>query len=275
MIGATSLGTVADSYFTFSDETSHAGRYLAGPATAGPWDERLQHGGPPSALAVAAAERVIEAETGRGDLLALRIAADFVGPVPVAEIETQARVVRAARSAALAEVTVSAAGRPALLARVWFVRIADTASIAPPLGEPVDVPDAGGGLDYAFGYGASLEWRFVRGRMGVPGPAAAWVRPTLPLIHGRAMSGLARVALIADSASGISAELDWSEWSFLNVDLDLHLARPMEGEWLLMDAVTQLGPRGSALARSTLSDVHGEIGAGSQTLVVAPRTGRP
>jgi hypothetical protein len=274
MIGATSFGAVADSYFTPSDETSHAGRYLAWPATAGPWDERLQHGGPPSALAVAAAERAVEAETGRSDLLALRIAADFVGPVPVAEIETTARVLRAARSAVLAEVTLSAAGRPALLARVWFVRSADTASIAPPLGDPVEVPDVGGELDYAFGYGASLEWRFVRGRMGVPGPAAAWVRPTLPLVQGRAMSGLARVALIADSASGISAELDWAEWSFLNVDLDLHLARPFEGEWLLMDAATQLGPRGSALARSTLSDVRGVIGAGSQTLVVAPRAGR-
>src|SRR5205085_1684094 len=102
-------------------------------------------------------------------------------------------------------------------------------------------------------YGASLEWRFVYGRMGEPGPAAAWVRPTLPLIVGRDVPGLARVALIADSASGISAELDWAEWSFLNIDLDVHLARPFEGEWLLMEAATQLGAHGSALARSTLS----------------------
>jgi hypothetical protein len=37
-----------------------------------------------------------------------------------------------------------------------------------------------------------------------------------------------------------------------------------------MDAVTQLGGHGSALARSTLSDVHGLVGSGLQTLVVAP-----
>jgi hypothetical protein len=43
------------------------------------------------------------------------------------------------------------------------------------------------------------------------------------------------------------------------------------GEWVLMDAVTQLGPHGSALARSTLSDVRGEVGRGLQTLVLAPR----
>jgi cobalamin biosynthesis protein CbiD len=37
-----------------------------------------------------------------------------------------------------------------------------------------------------------------------------------------------------------------------------------------MDAVTQLGPDGSALARSTISDRHGIVGAGLQTLVLAP-----
>jgi acyl-coenzyme A thioesterase PaaI-like protein len=274
MIGATSLGEPTDAYFVPSEETSHAGRYLAGPATVGPWDERLQHGGPPSALAVLAAERAVREETGRTDLLAMRLAADFVGPVPVDEIETQARVVRTARSATLAEVTVSAAERPCLLARVWFVRSLDTSHIAAPLGPPADVPDVAQGLDANFGYGASLEWRLIRGRMGHPGPAAAWVRPTLPIVAGWEMSGLAQVALIADSASGISAELDWSVWSFVNVDLDIHLARPVEGDWLLMDAQTQLGPWGSALARSTLSDVRGVIGAGSQTLVVQPLPNR-
>ena len=270
MIAASSFPSVDDPYFTLIDEDGGGARYLAGPATSGPWDERLQHGGPPSALAVAVAEAAISAETGRSDLVALRLAADFVGPVPVGEIETRARVVRAARSAALVEVTVSAGDRPCLLTRVWFVRTSDTSGIAAPRSEPVSIPEIPTGLDVSFGYGSSLDWRFVKNRMGVPGPAAAWVRPTTPLLAGQQMSGLARVALIADSASGISAELDWAVWSFLNVDLDIHLARPVEGEWVLMDAATQLGPAGSALARSTLSDVRGVMGSGLQTLVVAP-----
>ena len=37
-----------------------------------------------------------------------------------------------------------------------------------------------------------------------------------------------------------------------------------------MDAVTQLGPHGAAVARSTLADVHGICGAGLQTLGLAP-----
>jgi hypothetical protein len=220
-----------------------------------------------------AAERAISDETGRCDLVAMRLAADFIGPVPVGEVDTDSRVLRAARSAALAEVSVSANGRPCLVVRVWFVRSADTSALAEPLPEPAPIPDVPAGIDVSFGYGASLEWRFVKNRMGVPGPAAAWVRPSMPILAGRPLSGLARVALIADSASGISAELDWSVWSFLNVDLDIHLARQVDGEWLLMDAATQLGPAGSALARSTLSDARGVVGSGLQTLVVAPLPG--
>jgi hypothetical protein len=266
---------VADSYFSCLAEDAATGRYAAGPATEGPWAPQLQHGGPPNALAVRAAERVVRAETGRDDLVALRLAADFVGPVPVAEVETRARVVRAARSAALAEVTVSAGGRDCLLGRVWFVRDADTAGVAAPPGLPVAVPDERSTLDFRFGYGASLDWRFVHGRMARPGPATAWVRPTLPLVDDYEWSGLARVALIADSASGISAELDWATWSFLNVDLDIHLARPVEGEWVLMDAASQLGAHGSALARSTLSDARGVVGSSLQTLILAPIRSAP
>jgi hypothetical protein len=111
--------------------------------------------------------------------------------------------------------------------------------------------------------------------MARPGPATAWVRPTLPLVDDYEWSGLARVALIADSASGISAELDWATWSFLNVDLDIHLARPVEGEWVLMDAASQLGAHGSALARSTLSDARGVVGSSLQTLILAPIRSAP
>lgn len=273
MIAASTFPAVDDAYFALIQQDGSRARYLAGPATSGPWDARLQHGGPPNALAVTAAERAIAAETGRPDLVALRLAADFVRPVPVGAVDTHSRVLRAARSAALVEVTVSAAERPCLVTRVWFVRLSDTSDIAPPLGEPSAVPDVPAGLDVSFGYGSSLEWRFVKNRMSVPGPASAWVRPTMPLVAGQETSGLARVALIADSASGISAELDWAAWSFLNVDLDVHLVRPVEGEWLFMDATTHLGPTGSALARSTLSDTRGVVGAGLQTLVVAPLPG--
>lgn len=270
---------MASSYFllTAGSATDPAGgtaRYESLPSTAGPWSPELQHGGPPNALAVAVAEDALAAATGRSDLRAVRLAADFVGPVPVAELTAQPRVVRVARSAALVEVTLSAAApggeRPCLVSRIWFVRQADTSTVAPPLPAPADLPSTGRGIDAEFPYGRSLEWRFVTGGMAEPGPASVWVRATTPLLPGRVMSPLSRAVLVADSASGVSAELSWHEWSFVNVDLDVHLFRPIVGDWLLMSATTQLGAHGSALARSTLADPHGPVGAGLQTLVVAP-----
>ena len=44
----------------------------------------------------------------------------------------------------------------------------------------------------------------------------------------------------------------------------------MHGEWLLMDAATHVGPAGSALARSTLSDTRGPLGAGTADADRAP-----
>ena len=100
MIGATTLVGVADPYFILIEQSPSDGRYLSGPGDRRPVESGAQHGGPPNALAVAAAERAVLAENRTRGLVALRLASDFVGPVPVAEITTRARVVRAAAAAA-------------------------------------------------------------------------------------------------------------------------------------------------------------------------------
>jgi hypothetical protein len=263
---------VADAYFRILDEQSDSARFSAASETAGPWDERLQHGGPPNALAVREAERLARREYGDSRaLVASRIAADFVGPVPVAELTATARVVRAARSACLVEVALSAAGRDCLQARVWLVGVRDTAGVAH-AGASLEPPTRDRpSFSLSFPYADSIDWHEVDGTATRPGPATVWARPRLPLIEGEDLSGLQRVALIGDSASGVSAELDWAQWSFLNVDLDIHLARPFHGEWVQLDAATQLGDRGVGLARSTVSDVLGPVGCTTQTLIVAPR----
>lgn len=265
---------MSKAYFAVTAESSNGGTYVASARTAGPWDPQLQHGGPPSALLVRAAERLVAVELDRQDIVGVRLAAEFVGPVPVGEVAVSAELVRAARSAALVRVTLSGAGRSCLDARVWLVHDSDTAEIAhrsPRLPEPgADLP----GLGLSFPYGDSIDWRAERGSLSEPGPGVIWARPYLDLIAGEEMSGLSRVCLLGDSASGISAELDWDTWSFVNVDLDVHLSRPVEGEWVRIDAATRLGAHGSALARSTVSDRCGDVGCTAQTLVLSARSRR-
>ena len=246
------------------------GRYASTEATGGPWNPDLQHGGPPCALVVRAAERLAAAE--RNDLIAYRLAAEFVGPVPVAEVSTEARIVRAARSGMLVDIRLAADGRDCLHGRVWLVRRGDTSAIAPAPGPaPAPPPPGSPPFGMRFPYADSIDWHEMSGSVTTAGPATVWARPRLPLVEGEELAGLQRVAVVADSASGISAELDWARWSFLNVDLDVHLARPFVGEWVHMAARTTLGEAGAGLARSTLSDHLGEVGATAQTLVVAPR----
>lgn len=259
-------------YFVLNHESPSRCDYASDPATGGPWRADLQHGGPPNALQVHAAEQVARQESQHADLFAVRLASEFVGPVPVADVSTTARVVRKARAAVLVETSIEAAGRICLTGRVWLVAGADTSAIAadpdPAPRPPTDYPPM---ADTGFPYGRTIEWRSVFGGLAEPGPARVWTRPTVPLLAGESMSALQRAVLVGDSASGISAELDWAAWSFANVDLDVHLTRPVVGDWLLIDAETHLGPGGYALARSTLSDEHGLVGSTAQTLLVTPR----
>lgn len=88
-----------------------------------------------------------------------------------------------------------------------------------------------------------MQWRSVSGDALGPGDAAVWSTPRIPLVPGRRPSGLQRAVLVADSGNGVSAALDWERWSFVNVDLDVHLSRPLRGEWVLLDASTRYQPR--------------------------------
>jgi acyl-coenzyme A thioesterase PaaI-like protein len=250
-----------------------ADRWRATEATEGPWSPALQHGGPPAALLVRASEQAAVRHTGRGDLQALRVVVDFLGAVPVGVVEVRADVVRAGRSAVLVDAELSASGRPALRARTWLLRRAADPTPAPPPGGSPGVPGPDGLPDdegWDFGYARHLRWRPAAGAAHGAGPAAVWVSPQVPLVPGEPLAGLQRVVTVADSASGVSAELAWDRWSFANVDVTVHLGRVPVGEWLLLDARTRLADTGNGLAEAVLHDRRGPVGRSAQTLVVGP-----
>jgi hypothetical protein len=250
-------------------------------ACGGPWSPDLQHGGPPTALLVRLAEQLGAAAAGRTDLVSARIAAEFLAPVPVAPLEVSARVVRLARSAVLISAQLAAEGRARLQARVWLLAESQAPAVArPSTGSdsqdesrtvPADDPSALPDFElFGFPYADHLEWRRVSGEARQPGPGVVWARARVPLLAGERPSTLQRLALLADSASGVSSLLDWDDWSFANVDLDVHLTRQSEDDWVLMEAESAVGA-GVGLARSTLSDRAGLLGAGLQTLLIRSR----
>ena len=267
---------LAGSFFEPDDDG--ADRWRATTATAGPWSRALQHGGPPAALLVRASERAAAERTGRDDLQPLRVAVDFLGAVPVGAVQTSAEVVRAGRSAVLVDAELSAPTgtgehRVVLRSRTWLLRRAVEPTPVPVPAAATDLPGPDGLADddrWEFGYARHLRWRPASGDVHGPGPAAVWVSPAVPLVPGEALAGLQRVVIVADSASGVSAELAWDRWSFANVDVTVHLSRQPVGEWVLMDARTRLERTGNGVAEAVLHDRGGPLGRSAQTLVVGP-----
>jgi acyl-coenzyme A thioesterase PaaI-like protein len=245
-------------------------RFRSTPATEGPWSPEFQHGGPPTALLVHAIERTAP----RDGALISRITAEFLAPVPVAELRTVTRVVRDGRNIQLLAGELLAGDRPVMRAVAWRLRrtaIEGLDGVGGATAPPIPQPSVSSPVGINFGYAGALEWRVVAGTTTEPGPATVWTRLRTAVVAGVDPSPVQRVVAAADSGSGISAELDFAGWSFLNVELTVHLVRPPAGEWVCLDARTQVDPDGIGLANTTLWDKHGRIGTAAQSLLVSPR----
>ena len=141
---------------------------------------------------------------------------------------------------------------------------------------PGDLPDPQPQLffgdDDQWGYGRATEWRTVSGGYAsTTGAADVWTRVRIPLIAGRPLDGLARFAIVADSANGLSAPLSFREWLFIPPGVTMHLHRYPAGEWVRLTANSDPGRDGIGLTNGALSDATGRCGTVTQPLLVTPR----
>ena len=253
-----------DAFYRQVDER----RFESSPLTAGPWGPDSQHAGPPSALLVRAMERF---EPSADSRLA-RVSVDVLGPVPVAPMDVDVRVVRPGRSVELLEATASVDGRPALVARGWRMRVTpeDFPTVGDHSGPPVpEAPRERGGMlpfAHADGYLAVVDFAFTHGNGEEFGPAAAWGRSTVDLVAGESMTGWQHLVTVVDSASGVSMASNPLEHPAINCDLVVSLIRDPEPDWVYLDAQTVGGPGGGVLADTLLADERGYLGRCVQNL---------
>jgi Thioesterase-like superfamily len=266
------MAVVTDAFF---QPAASPGGYLATPHTVGPWDGRLQHAGPPSALVTRAIEATPSSIEGPTQLA--RITVEILSGVPVGEVVVSAAVARPGRSVELVEAELAAGGRPVLRARAWRVRLAkldlpdDAVADAPPHPPRPEAPARFTVPHWRVGYLEAIEWRFAEGHFERPGPATAWARQRMPLVAGEEPTGPQRLMLLADSGNGLSQMLDVGRWWFINTELTVHLHREPAGEWLCLRASSTLSDTGVGLAETELYDEEGRIGRGAQALLVGPR----
>jgi Thioesterase-like superfamily len=241
--------------------------------TRGPWAPDAQHGGAPAALLAGVLER-----TGDPALPVVRLTLEFLRSVPIEPLSLSTRVVRGGRRVQLVEADLLAGEVAVVRATALKIRSAEgTTPLITDGSEPPPAPSAAPlrPVELAiarpwFGEDA-VEVRFVTGDYGVPGPATSWFRLRVPVVAEEEPSPLQRAACAADFGNGVSSALDWSRFTFVNADLTVYLERAMAGEWVCVEAVTTVEPRGTGLTRSVLYDERGRIGQATQALYVAPR----
>ncbi|WP_276939353.1 thioesterase family protein [Ferrimicrobium acidiphilum] len=254
------------SYFTQLDEH----RYLPLPPSEGPWNPGACHGGPPSALA---AHELVGHQPDRDRRIG-QIHVDFFGEVPLKPLTFVTTTLRPGRRIELVETRAHGDdNRVVISARSW--RLAIEAERAPRVEPTLQVPSDE--VSYpdssiaSFPYGASIDWAFFEGGFTEPGPATVWARPRLNLIDLQPMEPLEAVLLVADSANGISSELDFKHFLFLPTVMEIGLrSRPNTTE-VGLSARTTIDHEGIGTTRGTLFDREHSFGYLLQTLYVDHR----
>jgi hypothetical protein len=242
-------------------------------ASLGPWGPDMLHGGAVSALLV----QLLEEQGGPG-WVPSRFTVDLVRPVTTGHLDVEGRIVRQGKRIQLLEAEILSDGK--LSARCTYLRMSEV---------PVDLPD-GAPVEGvapppdspASFYEAPLfepdKVFFVRTgiEMRVPDPGrfgggVAWYRLLLPVLPGRDAPPMASVVAAGDFGNGLSGFRDRAfpqGVTFLNADLDVHVFRPPEGEWVRLKAISAWNPNGTGLALGELADEHGPIGVSQQSLVL-------
>ncbi|MGI8428808.1 MAG: thioesterase family protein [Solirubrobacteraceae bacterium] len=268
--------------------------FLPSEFTRGPWDPLAQHGGAPAALLMRAFERL----PGIDGLLIARVTYEFLRPAPLGALTVRAEVVRPGRRVRLAEASIlTADGTEVVRARALQVRVADHGAAsqadalttrparasagrdaADPSAARPPGPETGTPSDMRAPYRPmfspdAVEIRFVAGAFHDRGPSTAWLRLRCPLVRDEDASALQRLAAAADFGNGISANLSWDDYVFINPDLTLYVERePIHDcEWICLQARTRIADGGIGVSESVLYDERGRIGRATQALLVTRR----
>ena len=247
-------------------------RVVTSPDAAGPWDARMQHGSAPASLVVWAAEAIPTPVP----MHIARVTIDLMRPVPVAPLTIETEVLREGRKIQLCAIKLLADGVVVVGATVLKIKT-QALALPPDIRDlPVELPGPDQSIVEPANFAGSpfvkcISMRAARGRFGVPGPGAIWFRLDQPLVAGSPVSQAMRAVVAADFSNGTSAALNFREWTFINADLTVNLARQPVGEWILLDGESWIGPDGAGLAMARLADQQGYFGRAIQSLVIEKR----
>lgn len=269
---------MTDSYYELIDDADPIGeKFRATDLVRGTWSAAFQHAAPVSALLVRALERCEQ----RDDTRLSRVVIDLLGPVPAeGDLWVRTQLDRGGKQIELVIAEMLALGpdgqpRPVARASGWRLQQLDTQALARAAAPPPRPVSEARARDlkarkWDRNYVHSLEWLWLTERLA-EGPGESWIKPTVDLVNGESMTPLERLFAVADCANGIGSKLDITKWTFLNIDLALHVFRIPDGDWIGIRAETSYGADGIGTTVGTLFDEQGAVGAIQQSVLVRPR----
>ena len=199
-----------------------------------------------------------------------RVSIDILGIVPRAVLAPRISAIRIGRQTQLHRIELLAGEKVVTQAHVLLARHLDT----PPIPASFDYPDPETLEEDRYLIGAGMAGaictRGVLGKAREPGRGAVWLTMNGEVVKGKATSPFVKACLFADFGNGVGSSTFHNEWSFANLDITIQFFRMPRGEWFLIDAETQGGGNGHALAQSIFADRDGVYAKGTQTIFVAP-----
>ena len=250
----------------------------------GPWDPRVCHGGPVSALLARAVEHADP--DSPVDWQIARLTIELTRPVPVGSpLTVSTEIERDGRKVSLVAVRLHDGDTE--VARARSLRIRDKPlslpeAVVQPPPDPPGAPDGAVAQRVSWAAGDQVafhthacEHRFTEGSWDAPGPVGVWIRLGVPVVPGETPSGVQRAAAAADFGNGVSGGLPFEQFTFINPDLSVHLLRAPVGEWIGMRTASHYGTAttstGSGFAESALYDTEGRFGRSVQSLILDER----
>ncbi len=263
---------------------------VPGPLATGPWYEGSQHGSAMLGLLA----RAIELHPSQGPMQITRLTVDLMRAAPMAPVTTRAHSRRTGKTVEVVEAELQAGGETYARASAMRFRVTDL-PVTPYLPErygdaqpmvlcgPEQVPNPEGlavAAENEESFYFALEMRPSLGREG----PAIWIRIKNPLVEGEALTPGVRAAISADwvyavptvyralTQPGLPPE---PSFSFINPDASVNLHRPVEGEWIGLDAHVYFGQVGAGTAIGLLCDERGPVGHASQSILLRGPEKRP
>ena len=236
----------------------------------GPWDPTLSHAGPPAGLLIDVIAR------SDADMGITRVTFEIPKGIPKVPATISLTELRPGRKIRLVEATLDdLAGVPLMVARAWLIRVSDDDLPRsdpfpmefphPESCEPLEFPHRG------IGYMDAVEMRRISGNPFRGGPAAIWIRQTMPLVAGDETDAYARCGVFGDLGNGIAAMDSMRDLMAINTDLTLYLTRRPVSEWMAIRSTTVSHGLGLGISDSLVYDASGFVGTANQSLFIDRR----